>query len=186
VCHHSRLCCNETPALQLHQLHAASRLACPQASRPTSSASFLRASSWRTAAPWRTTTSRRVRRHGCLAASAMHYMQAIDLLHAPPRRRQHSPAPACRDNACQCTLSLLQPAESTLHLVLRLRGGSGGATLELRVQPRVQRDKWSLYWKESMATVTDSCQECALEVAAEGETPEYLNPTVLPMLSGVH
>ena len=60
-------------------------------------------------------------------------------------------------------------AESTLHLVLRLRGGSGGPTLELRVQPRVQRDKWSLYWKESMATVTDACQECALEVAAEGE-----------------
>ena len=60
-------------------------------------------------------------------------------------------------------------AESTLHLVLRLRGGSGAATLELRVQPRVQRDKWSLYWKESMATVTDACQECSLEVAAEGE-----------------
>ena len=53
--------------------------------------------------------------------------------------------------------------------MLRLRGGSGGPSLELRVQPRVQRDKWSLYWKESMATVTDACQECALEVAAEGE-----------------
>ena len=40
--------------------------------------------------------------------------------------------------------------ESTLHLVLRLRGGEGAgaagaaATLQLHVQPRVQRDKWSL------------------------------------------
>jgi Ubiquitin family len=36
-------------------------LCCAQASRPTSSASSSRASSWRMAARWRTTTSRRVR-----------------------------------------------------------------------------------------------------------------------------
>ena len=57
--------------------------------------------------------------------------------------------------------------ESTLHLVLRLRGG-GGETMKLTVKPRVQRDKWSLYWKESMATVTEMLEECSLEVSADG------------------
>jgi hypothetical protein len=43
--------------------------------------------------------------------------------------------------------------ESTLHLVLRLRGGTPGAkapaagAVTLTVRPRVQKDKWSLYWK---------------------------------------
>ncbi|PSC67370.1 bi-major isoform [Micractinium conductrix] len=63
--------------------------------------------------------------------------------------------------------------ESTLHLVLRLRGGATEA-LQLRVQPRVQRDKWSLYWKESMATVTEMGEECALEVDAEATPEEVL------------
>lgn len=38
-------------------------------------------------------------------------------------------------------------------------------------QPTHQRDKWSLYWKESMATVTDNLAECQLAVAAEGAPP---------------
>jgi hypothetical protein len=61
--------------------------------------------------------------------------------------------------------------ESTLHLVLRLRGGGGAAgtgMVQLRVLPRVQRDKWSLYWKESMSTVTEMMEECSLDVSAEG------------------
>ena len=62
--------------------------------------------------------------------------------------------------------------ESTLHLVLRLRGGGGSAagagSVQLRVLPRVQRDKWSLYWKESMSTVTEMMEECSLDVSAEG------------------
>ena len=28
-------------------------------------------------------------------------------------------------------------------------------TISLTVQPRIQREKWSLYWKESMMTKTD-------------------------------
>ena len=58
--------------------------------------------------------------------------------------------------------------ESTLHLVLRLRGGTGGSAaapnLRLTVQPRVQSDKWSLYWKESMATVTQLLNDLTLEL----------------------
>jgi len=50
--------------------------------------------------------------------------------------------------------------ESTLHLVLRLRGG----TVEVLVRPRIQKDKWSLYWKESMATKTEELQDMKLKV----------------------
>ena len=30
--------------------------------------------------------------------------------------------------------------------------------VEITLQPRVQKDKWSVYWKESMATKTDSLE----------------------------
>ena len=42
--------------------------------------------------------------------------------------------------------------ESTLHLVLRLRGGA--PTMVVHVKPVVQKERWSLYWKESMSTKT--------------------------------
>ena len=41
--------------------------------------------------------------------------------------------------------------ESTLHLVLRLRGG---VPMSVLVKPIVQKERWSLYWKESMSTKT--------------------------------
>jgi hypothetical protein len=59
--------------------------------------------------------------------------------------------------------------ESTLHLVLRLRGG-GGAGLAVTVRPRLQKDKWSLYWKESMSTKTELLEDLTLELAP-GATP---------------
>jgi len=51
--------------------------------------------------------------------------------------------------------------ESTLHLVLRLRGGM---TIKLTVKPRVQKDKWSLYWKTSMVTKTEALDDLTFEV----------------------
>lgn len=63
--------------------------------------------------------------------------------------------------------------ESTLHLVLRLRGGKpGGSTMTtLTIRPRVQKDKWSLYWKESMATKTEQLAEITLQVDPATTTP---------------
>merc|ERR1719248_479023 len=37
-------------------------------------------------------------------------------------------------------------------------------TISLTVQPRVQREKWSLYWKESMMTKTDVLDPVVLSV----------------------
>lgn len=36
---------------------------------------------------------------------------------------------------------------STIHLTVRLRGGAKG--MQLNVKPRIQKDKWSNYWKVS-------------------------------------
>ncbi|KAK2078554.1 hypothetical protein QBZ16_003394 [Prototheca wickerhamii] len=58
---------------------------------------------------------------------------------------------------------------STLHLVSRLRGGA------VTVRPRVQRERWSLYWKETMATATDLLDEVVLEdVSPDSATPADL------------
>jgi hypothetical protein len=62
--------------------------------------------------------------------------------------------------------------ESTLHLVLRLRGG-----MRLTIRPRVQRDKWSLYWKESMATKTDNLDDLTIDIDDKA-TPAQLLKTV--------
>ena len=56
--------------------------------------------------------------------------------------------------------------------VLRLRGGGGGG-MSVTVQPRVQKDTWSLYWKESMSTKTDLLPPCDLALG-EGATPADL------------
>lgn len=40
--------------------------------------------------------------------------------------------------------------ESTLDLSLRLLGGA--KNLQLIIKPRVQKDKWSLYWKARICT----------------------------------
>jgi len=37
--------------------------------------------------------------------------------------------------------------------------------VRLTVKPRVQKDKWSLYWKTSMMTKTEMLDEIVLEVA---------------------
>ncbi|CAK0782515.1 hypothetical protein CVIRNUC_005733 [Coccomyxa viridis] len=42
---------------------------------------------------------------------------------------------------------------STIHLNRRMRGGA--SDWELIVKPRIQKDRWSDYWKESMETKTD-------------------------------
>ena len=54
------------------------------------------------------------------------------------------------------------PAGCTVSLLGRLRGGS--STVSITLQPRLQKDKWSLYWKESMATKTDSLESITLTV----------------------
>ena len=53
------------------------------------------------------------------------------------------------------------PAGSTVSPLCRLLGGN--ATVSITLQPRVQKDKWSLYWKESMATKTEAFDTIALE-----------------------
>ena len=50
---------------------------------------------------------------------------------------------------------------STVNLLCRLRGGS--AMVNITLQPRIQKDKWSLYWKESMATKTEAFDPITLE-----------------------
>lgn len=52
----------------------------------------------------------------------------------------------------------------TVNLIYRLCGGQGTETIKITVQPRVQKDKWSMYWKESMATKTDSLESVTVEV----------------------
>lgn len=53
--------------------------------------------------------------------------------------------------------------QSTIQMLLRMRGGNG-TKVALKVQPRLQKEKWSLYWKESMATKTVVIDSLSLEV----------------------
>lgn len=55
---------------------------------------------------------------------------------------------------------------ATLHLTGRLRGGA-----PLTVHPRLQRERWSLYWKETMATTTDLLDDLALDLDPVTATP---------------
>lgn len=65
--------------------------------------------------------------------------------------------------------------ESTLHLVLRLRGGTLSAgEVQITVRPRIQKDKWSLYWKESMATKTEALEDIILNVDPATTTTKQL------------
>ena len=59
--------------------------------------------------------------------------------------------------------------ESTLHLVLRLRGG-----VPLTIRPRVQTDKWSLYWKESMSTKTEELKDITIDIDPASTTAAQL------------
>lgn len=54
----------------------------------------------------------------------------------------------------------VQP-DSTLHVLGRLLGGQ--KTVTITVQPRVQKDKWSMYWKESMCTKTECLKAFTIE-----------------------
>ena len=64
-------------------------------------------------------------------------------------------------------------------LLLRLRGGGSAKTLQLTVQPRVQKEKWSLYWKESMSTKTLSLDPIQLDVDGNTSIAEVTS-AVLP------
>ena len=70
--------------------------------------------------------------------------------------------------------------ESNVMLLLRLRGGGGGGaattTVQLTVQPRVQKEKWSLYWKESMSTKTLALDPLQLELDASTTIAEVRPP----------
>lgn len=56
--------------------------------------------------------------------------------------------------------------ESNVALLLRLRGGNNAKVVQLTVQPRVQKEKWSLYWKESMSTKTIALEPVQLQLSA--------------------
>jgi len=62
--------------------------------------------------------------------------------------------------------------ESTLHLVLRLRGG--GKEVKVTVKRRIQKDKWSLYWKESMSTKTEELDDITVKVDPDSMTVKEL------------
>jgi hypothetical protein len=53
--------------------------------------------------------------------------------------------------------------ESTLHLVLRLRGGQN---MQVTIKPYIQREKWSLYWWETQATLSEPLESFTLQVCA--------------------
>lgn len=48
-------------------------------------------------------------------------------------------------------------ADSTVDLSLRLLGGA--KNLQLIIKPRVQKDKWSLYWKARPAALSHSTSD---------------------------
>jgi hypothetical protein len=56
--------------------------------------------------------------------------------------------------------------------VLRLRGG--GKEVKVTVKRRVQKDKWSLYWKESMSTKTEELDDITVKVDPESMTVKDL------------
>lgn len=62
--------------------------------------------------------------------------------------------------------------DSVLHIACKLRGG--GDKISLTLRPRLQRDKWSLYWKESMETKTICLEDLPLDVELDS-TIEDLN-----------
>lgn len=65
-------------------------------------------------------------------------------------------APGARLNAAGVTDG------STVRVSSRLRGGAQPITLIVR--PRVQRERWSLYWKETMATKTELLKDMEIRV----------------------
>jgi hypothetical protein len=69
--------------------------------------------------------------------------------------------------------------QSNVSLLLRLRGGAGASKLQLTVQPRVQKEKWSLYWKESMSTKTLSLDPVQLDVDANTTIAEVASAHAL-------
>ena len=54
-------------------------------------------------------------------------------------------------------------SEGTISLIYRLHGGQQTSTVKVTLQPRIQKEKWSMYWKESMATKTDSFEAITVE-----------------------
>ncbi|KAK9830659.1 hypothetical protein WJX74_001036 [Apatococcus lobatus] len=62
--------------------------------------------------------------------------------------------------------------ESTIHVLHQVRGGGNKIFITLR--PRLQKDKWSLYWKESMETKTVCLDDLLMDVDLDS-TIEDLN-----------
>merc|ERR1711933_433812 len=56
-------------------------------------------------------------------------------------------------------------------------------TISVTVQPRVQREKWSLYWKESMMTKTDLLDPIVLKVDEKSTKVEDLLQMVSARMS---
>ena len=52
--------------------------------------------------------------------------------------------------------------DNTIHVLGRLLGGQ--QTVKVTVKPRLQKDKWSMYWKESMCTKTECLEDMQIEV----------------------
>lgn len=70
-------------------------------------------------------------------------------------------------------------AECTLHLCSRLPGGGQGG---VRVRPRLQRERWSLYWKETMATQTELLDDITLDLDPSSATGADLLSAVAKQL----
>ena len=62
--------------------------------------------------------------------------------------------------------------ESNLFLTLSLLGG--GKEVKVTVKRRIQKDKWSLYWKESMSTKTEELEDITVRVDPESMTVKDL------------
>ena len=77
----------------------------------------------------------------------------------PPHRQILSCS--CRRLQTGLLFEQIQPG-STVTLLSRLCGGQQ-QTVSITLQPRIQKDKWSMYWKESMATKTESLPAVVIE-----------------------
>lgn len=65
--------------------------------------------------------------------------------------------------------------ESIVFLLNRLRGGG---SIKFNIKPRVQKETWSLYWKESMNTETLCLDPFTVEMDSSTSVSQYQVSTV--------